>query len=60
MEKIKLEHDLVKLMTTFNIADASNCEHLNDWMTVHYELDFLEQKNLADLFADIEVRKERY
>lgn len=58
MEHIKLEHDLVELMTTFNIADATSCEHLNDWLSANYELDSVEQKVLADLYADIEISGE--
>ncbi len=58
MENIKLEHDLVELMTTFNIADATNCEHLNDWLSANYELDTFEEKVLVDLYADIRVSGE--
>lgn len=58
MEKIKLEHNLVELMTTFNIVDAQYCEHLNEWIAAQYELDHVEQKILEDLYEDIKVSGE--
>lgn len=56
--KIKLEHDLVELMTTFGINDASDCQHLKAWLAATYELNVLEQQILEDLYADIEVSGE--
>jgi hypothetical protein len=56
--KIKLEYDLVELMTTFNILDSSSCNHLTDWLSAKYELDTFENKLLDDLYADIEVSGE--
>jgi hypothetical protein len=57
-EKIKLEYDLVELMTTFNVIDASICNHLSDWMSAKFELDMFENKVLEDLYADIEISGE--
>jgi hypothetical protein len=57
-EKIKLEYDLVELMTTFNINDADQCEHLNDWLSANYELDAFEQRILNDLYKDILISGE--
>jgi hypothetical protein len=57
-ENVKLEYDLVALMTTFNVNDSPECMHLNDWLSANYELSDFEQRILNDLYADIEVSGE--
>ncbi len=57
-DKIKLEHDLVELMTTFSINDTSTCQHLNEWMSAKYELNAFENQILDDLSKDIKISGE--
>jgi hypothetical protein len=57
-EKIKLEHNLVELMTTFNVIDATQCNHLNDWLSASYTLNTVENQILEDLYSDIKISGE--
>lgn len=56
--KNSIGFDLVKIMTTFELNDSTECTHLNEWVNTSYDLTEFEEHVLGDLFADIEVSGE--
>lgn len=56
--KNSIGFDLVKIMTTFELKDSTECTHLNEWLKTAYELDTFEEHIIEDLFLDIKTSGE--
>jgi hypothetical protein len=56
--KNSIGFDLVKIMTTFELNDSTECTHLNEWLKTAYELDTFEEHIIEDLFLDIKTSGE--
>lgn len=50
--------DIVKIMTTFGLNDASECKNLNEWLSASYQLTEFEYLMVEDIFADIKISGE--
>ena len=58
MENANLGFDLVKIIKTFELTEADDCQHLTDWLATRFELNTFELQVLEDIYTDISVSGE--